>query len=48
MTNCRKNSCMFVKEAVGGHQTPRAIEFVDALPKTETGKIQRFALRERA
>jgi 2-aminobenzoate-CoA ligase len=38
---------MFVKETVGGHQAPRAIEFVDALPKTETGKIQRFALRER-
>ena len=39
---------LFVKEAVGGHQAPRAIEFVDGLPKTETGKIQRFALRERA
>jgi acetyl-CoA synthetase len=39
---------MFAKGAVGGHQAPRAIEFVDALPKTETGKIQRFALRERA
>jgi acetyl-CoA synthetase len=39
---------MFVKEAVGGHQAPRVIEFVDALPKTETGKIQRFVLRERA
>jgi acetyl-CoA synthetase len=39
---------MFVKETVGGHQAPRAIEFVDALPKTETGKIQRFVLRERA
>jgi acetyl-CoA synthetase len=39
---------MFVKETVGGHQAPRAIEFVDVLPKTETGKIQRFVLRERA
>jgi acetyl-CoA synthetase len=38
----------FVKQAVGGHQAPRALEFVDNLPKTETGKIQRFALRERA
>lgn len=38
----------FTKEAVGGHQMPRVIEFIDALPKTETGKIQRFALRERA
>ena len=39
---------MFAKGVIGGHQAPRAIEFVDALPKTETGKIQRFALRERA
>jgi acetyl-CoA synthetase len=38
----------FVRDTVGGHQAPRALEFVDALPKTETGKIQRFALRERA
>jgi acetyl-CoA synthetase len=36
-----------VREAVGRHQYPRIIEFVDALPKTETGKIQRFALRAR-
>jgi acetyl-CoA synthetase len=39
---------LLVRETVGGHQTPRAIEFIDALPKTETGKVQRFALRERA
>lgn len=38
----------FVRKTVGGHQAPRAIEFIDALPKTETGKIQRFALRQRA
>jgi acetyl-CoA synthetase len=37
-----------VKGAVGRHQYPRAIEFLDVLPKTETGKIQRFALRQRA
>jgi acetyl-CoA synthetase len=43
-----KELALFVKETVGGHQTPRAIEFINALPKTETGKIQRFALRERA
>jgi acetyl-CoA synthetase len=38
---------LFVRETVGGHQTPRAIEFIDDLPKTETGKIQRLALRTR-
>jgi len=36
-----------VKDMVGRHQAPRVIEYVDALPKTETGKIQRFALRAR-
>jgi acetyl-CoA synthetase len=38
----------FAKDTVGSHQAPRAIEFIDTLPKTETGKIQRFVLRERA
>ncbi len=37
-----------VKALIGRHQYPRAIEYVEALPKTETGKIQRFALRNRA
>jgi acetyl-CoA synthetase len=35
-----------VKSTVGRHQYPRLIEYVGALPKTETGKIQRFALRQ--
>ena len=34
-----------VKRKVGHHQYPRAVEFVGTLPKTETGKIQRFMLR---
>jgi benzoate-CoA ligase len=29
------------------HQRPREIVLVDALPRTATGKLQRFALRER-
>ena len=36
-----------VKARLGRHQYPREIEFVDQLPKTETGKIQRFLLRTR-
>jgi 4-hydroxybenzoate-CoA ligase len=36
-----------VKAAVGAWKYPRWIEVVDALPKTATGKIQRFKLRER-
>ena len=36
-----------VKTHVGKHQYPREVEFLDQLPKTETGKIQRFLLRQR-
>ena len=36
-----------VKRRVGRHQAPREVEFVAELPKTETGKIQRFILRQR-
>jgi len=35
-----------VKERVGKWKYPRWIEFVDELPKTATGKIQRFKLRQ--
>ncbi len=34
-----------VKKTVGPWKYPRWIEFVDSLPKTATGKIQRFMLR---
>jgi 2-aminobenzoate-CoA ligase len=34
-----------VKNAIAPYKYPRAIEFVDALPRTETGKLQRFKLR---
>jgi benzoate-CoA ligase len=37
----------FVKERLAPYKYPRSIEFVDDLPKTATGKIQRFRLRER-
>jgi 4-hydroxybenzoate-CoA ligase len=36
-----------VKNQIGTWKYPRWIEVVDALPKTATGKIQRFKLRER-
>jgi 4-hydroxybenzoate-CoA ligase len=35
-----------VKTKAGAWKYPRWIEFVDTLPKTATGKIQRFKLRE--
>jgi 2-aminobenzoate-CoA ligase len=37
-----------VKGDIAPYKYPRAIAFVDALPRTETGKLQRFALRQRA
>jgi 2-aminobenzoate-CoA ligase len=36
-----------VKKSIAPYKYPRAIEFVDALPRTETGKLQRFKLRTR-
>jgi 2-aminobenzoate-CoA ligase len=36
----------FVKSEIAPYKYPRRVEFVDALPKTETGKLQRFRLRE--
>ena len=35
-----------VKQQIGMWKYPRWIEFVDGLPKTATGKIQRFKLRD--
>ena len=37
----------FVKEKLAPYKYPRFIEFLPDLPKTATGKIQRFRLRER-
>jgi acetyl-CoA synthetase len=34
-----------VRRLLGNHAYPREVEIVDSLPKTETGKIQRFKLR---
>jgi benzoate-CoA ligase family protein len=35
----------FVKAKIAPYKAPRWVEFVDGLPKTATGKIQRFRLR---
>ncbi len=36
----------FVKSRIAPYKYPRAVTFLDRLPKTQTGKIQRFRLRE--
>ena len=35
----------FVKAAIAPFKYPREIEFVATLPRTETGKLQRFKLK---
>ena len=37
-----------VKQTIAPYKYPRAIEFVAQLPKTETGKLRRFTLRQMA
>ena len=36
----------FVKNTIAPYKYPRSIEFIQALPKTETGKLQRYKLRD--
>jgi 2-aminobenzoate-CoA ligase len=38
----------FVKKEIAPYKYPRQIEFVPSLPRTETGKLQRFRLRSGA
>lgn len=42
---CRKRLQDHVKATIAPYKYPRAVNFVEALPKTQTGKIQRFRLR---
>jgi 2-aminobenzoate-CoA ligase len=35
-----------VKATIAPYKYPRSVRFTDALPKTQTGKIQRFRLRQ--
>jgi 2-aminobenzoate-CoA ligase len=37
-----------VKQRIAPYKYPRAVEFVPALPRTNTGKLQRFRLREQS
>jgi 2-aminobenzoate-CoA ligase len=39
---------LFVKSRIAPYKYPRAVEFLDELPKTQTGKVQRAVLRRRA
>jgi 2-aminobenzoate-CoA ligase len=37
----------YVKSQIAPYKYPRAIQFVSTLPRTQTGKVQRFRLRDR-
>jgi len=37
-----------VKAAIAPYKYPRSVVFIDALPKTQTGKVQRFRLKQQA
>lgn len=37
----------FCKEKIARYKAPAAVDFVDELPKTSTGKIQKYVLREK-
>ena len=36
----------FVKQTIAPYKYPRRLEFLEALPRTQTGKLQRFLLRQ--
>ncbi|MFG1511410.1 AMP-binding protein, partial [Halobacteriovorax sp. HFRX-2_2] len=38
---------LFVKKGLAAHAYPREIEFIEELPKTPSGKVQRFLLKRR-
>lgn len=43
--NLAQELSQFVKNKLSKHQYPREIEFVESLPKTQSGKVQRFLLK---
>lgn len=42
----RRELQQFVKETIAPYQYPRSMEFRESLPRTATGKLQRYKLRE--
>ena len=47
LDDCLKQDIQnFVKQTIAPYKYPRAVEFVDQLPKTHTGKMKRSALKQ--
>ena len=36
----------FCRSSLAGYKCPKRVDFVDELPRTATGKLQKFKLRE--
>jgi 2-aminobenzoate-CoA ligase len=45
---CIKRLQDYVKNQIAPYKYPRSIKFIEQLPKTATGKVQRFRLKEEA
>ena len=43
---CQQMLQDFVKQTIAPYKYPRSIRFIEALPKTTTGKVQRFRLSQ--
>ena len=43
---CQQMLQDFVKQTIAPYKYPRSIRFIEALPKTPTGKVQRFRLSQ--
>ena len=44
----RRRCRSYCKRVIAPYKMPRVVEFIEALPRTTTGKVQRFRLREMA
>jgi fatty-acyl-CoA synthase len=44
-TVSEKELCDFARERLAGFKTPKGVTFLDELPKTATGKVQKYVLR---
>jgi 2-aminobenzoate-CoA ligase len=44
---CAKRLQDHVKAMIAPYKYPRSVKFTEALPKTQTGKVQRFRLKAR-
>ncbi len=42
----KEEALKFIREKVGKYKIPKYVQFIEELPKTASGKIQKFLLKE--